>query len=269
MGGGCKRLKEFEGKVTLIIHMGACSATTETDFDYLYKNNFEYTKTLWDFAVRNSVRFIYASSAATYGDGNQGFDDRVDIEILKPLNGYGYSKQLFDLWVEKQRVFPKQYVGFKFFNVYGPNEYCKGSMASIIFHAFRQISETGQMRLFKSYLDSYQDGEQQRDFIYVKDICKVVKFVIEHEEINGLFNLGTGKAESFNQLAYMIFDAMGIKRNISYIEMPEHLKKKYQYFTEAKIDRLRDAGYREQFFSLRDGVMDYVQNYLMRDYKIY
>lgn len=259
------RLPEFAGKVSHVIHMGACSATTELDFDFLYKNNFEYTKTLWKFCTENQCSFIYASSAATYGAGEFGFDDKMDIKKLLPLNGYGYSKQLFDLWVEKQSLAPKQHVGFKFFNVYGPNEYYKGSMASVIFHSFNKISETGEMGIFKSYKEGYEDGKQLRDFVYVKDLCKVVHFMIEHPEVSGLFNLGTGTARSFYDLAAATFDAMGVKRNITFVEMPESLRPKYQYFTQAKMDKLREAGYKEDFYSLEEGAKDYVQNYLMQN----
>lgn len=259
------RLPEFAGKVSHVIHMGACSATTELDFDFLYKNNFEYTKTLWKFCTENQCSFIYASSAATYGAGEFGFDDKMDIKKLLPLNGYGYSKQLFDLWVEKQSLAPKQHVGFKFFNVYGPNEYYKGSMASVIFHSFNKISETGQMGIFKSYKEGYEDGKQLRDFVYVKDLCKVVHFMIENPNVSGLFNLGTGTARSFYDLAAATFDAMGVERNITFVEMPESLRPKYQYFTEAKMDKLREAGYKEDFYSLEEGAKDYVQNYLMQN----
>lgn len=259
------RLPEFAGKVTHVIHMGACSSTTELDFDFLYKNNFEYTKTLWKFCTENQCSFIYASSAATYGAGEFGFDDKMDIGKLLPLNGYGYSKQLFDLWVEKQTLAPKQHVGFKFFNVYGPNEYYKGSMASVIFHSYNKISETGEMGIFKSYKEGYADGQQLRDFVYVKDLCKVVHFMMEHPEVSGLFNLGTGQARSFYDLAAATFDAMGVERNIKFIEMPESLRPKYQYFTEAKMDKLREVGYKESFYSLEDGAKDYVQNYLMKN----
>lgn len=259
------RLPKFAGKVSHVIHMGACSATTELDFDFLYKNNFEYTKTLWKFCTENQCSFIYASSAATYGAGEFGFDDKMDIKKLLPLNGYGYSKQLFDLWVEKQSLAPKQHVGFKFFNVYGPNEYYKGSMASVIFHSFNKISETGEMGIFKSYKEGYEDGKQLRDFVYVKDLCKVVHFMIEHPEVSGLFNLGTGTARSFYDLAAATFDAMGVKRNITFVEMPESLRPKYQYFTQAKMDKLREAGYKEDFYSLEEGAKDYVQNYLMQN----
>ena len=264
-----EKLPEYAGKVTHIIHMGACSATTERNFDFLYKNNYEYTKTLWKFCTENQISFMYASSAATYGDGKEGFDDKEDIKRLRPLNGYGYSKQLFDLWAEKQTIAPKQHVGFKFFNVYGPNEYFKGSMASVIFHSFNKINETGEMGLFKSYKEGYEDGGQLRDFVYVKDICKVVKFMIEHEEVSGLFNLGTGQARSFYDLDASTFKAMGLEPNIKYIEMPESLRAKYQYYTQANMEKLRSVGYADDFYSLEDGAKDYVQNYLMKNYETY
>ncbi len=266
------RLKEFSGKVTHVIHMGACSATTERNFDFLYKNNFEYTKALWKFCADEEISFIYASSAATYGDGANGFDDQDDIKKLMPLNGYGYSKQLFDLWAEKEinlgNKLPTQHVGFKFFNVYGPNEYFKGSMASVIFHTFNEVTKTGKKGLFKSYKEGYADGQQLRDFIYVKDICKVIGFVMDNKAVSGLFNLGTGKARSFYDLAVATFKAMKVEPKIEFIEMPEQLREKYQYFTEAKMDKLRNAGYSEAFYSLEEGATDYVENYLMERYKI-
>ena len=256
-------LPTLSGQISHIIHMGACSSTTEKDFDYLYKNNFEYTRGLWQFCTEENISFIYASSAATYGDGEDGFDDMLPIDRLRPLNGYGYSKQLFDQWVEKQTATPKQYVGFKFFNVYGPNEDCKGDMASVIFKAFGQINETSTVRLFTSHKEGYSDGGQLRDFIYVKDICKVIRFMMEHENISGLFNLGTGKARSFADLAKATFAAMGKPENIEYIPMPVHLREKYQYFTQATMDKLRSVGYTDDFYSLEDGARDYVQNYLI------
>ena len=263
------RLPEFKGRVERVIHMGACSATTERDFDFLYKNNFAYTKALWTFCAQEGASFIYASSAATYGDGSQGFDDRMDIRLLRPLNGYGYSKQLFDLWTEKElavgRPAPRQRVGFKFFNVYGPNEYFKGSMASVVFHSFNKISETGRMGLFKSYREGVADGGQLRDFVYVKDVCRVIRFAMEHPGMNGLFNLGTGTARTFSDLAAATFRAMGREPNIEYIEMPEELREKYQYYTKAEMEKLRSAGYTEEFYTLEDGVEDYVQNYLMKN----
>lgn len=263
------RLDEFAGKVSNVIHMGACSATTERDFDFLYKNNFEYSKRLWNFCAENEISFIYASSAATYGDGSNGFDDKNDIKALQPLNGYGYSKQLFDLWAEKQISAPKQHVGFKFFNVYGPNEYFKGSMASVIFHTFNSIRKTGKMGLFKSYKEGVAYGQQLRDFVYVKDICSVIKYMLEHPEISGLFNLGTGVARSFYDLAAATFAAMGRKPEIDFIDMPEHLRGKYQYFTQANMEKLRSVGYDVPFYTLEAGAEDYVQNYLLKDYAVY
>ena len=255
--------------VSCVIHMGACSSTTERDFDYLYANNFHYTKRLWTYCTEKDIPFLYASSAATYGNGALGFSDSSDIKNLQPLNGYGYSKQLFDLWAEKQEKRPPQHVGMKFFNVYGPNEYFKGTMSSVIFHSFNSVKKDGKIRLFKSYRDDCQDGEQKRDFLYVKDLCQVIKFFIEHREISGLFNLGTGRAESFNVLAHSVFRALEMKPEIEYIDMPESLRPKYQYFTQADIDKLRKIGYKERFHDLEAGTEDYVKQYLSRDYLIF
>lgn len=267
------RLQDFSGKITHVIHMGACSATTERNFDFLYKNNFEYTKTLWNFCADHGISFLYASSAATYGAGNQGFDDKGDINRLCPLNGYGYSKQLFDLWAEKEIAVggktPKQHVGFKFFNVYGPNEYFKKNMASVIFHTFNEVTKTGKKGLFQSYRKDYDDGCQMRDFIYVKDICKVMKYMIERPDISGLFNLGTGKARTFYDLVLATFDSMNVSPVIEFIKMPEELREKYQYYTQASMDKLREAGYWGEFYSLEAGIKDYVQNYLMKGFQIY
>lgn len=256
--------------VEAIIHMGAQSSTTERDFDYLWSNNFEYTKALWQYCASHQIPFIYASSAATYGDGSQGFDDRVDIDELRPLNGYGYSKQLFDQWVKHQaKVFPKQHVGLKFFNVYGPNEYFKGSMASMVFHGFCQICADGEIRLFKSENSNYVDGEQLRDFVYVKDICRVILWFLHHPQVSGLFNVGTGIARSFRMLAEATFEAMNQKPNIRYIDMPEHLRSKYQYYTQADMTHLREVGYDAPFSDLTQGVTDYVQQHLLHDFAVY
>ena len=256
--------------VEAIIHMGAQSSTTERDFDYLWNNNFEYTKALWNYCAEKQISFIYASSAATYGDGSQGFDDTKDIDFLRPLNGYGYSKQLFDLWVKHQaKTFPSQYVGLKFFNVYGPNEYFKGSMASMIFHGYKQIQETGKIKLFKSCNPNYKDGEQLRDFVYVKDICKVIFWLLQNKNVSGLFNVGTGHAQSFRQLAEATFHALNMKPNIEYIDMPEHLKAKYQYYTKAEMQKLIKVGYDGKFFDLENGVKDYVVKYLHNNFLIY
>ena len=259
----------YEG-VTAIIHMGACSSTTEKNFDYLWNNNFEFTKVLWKYCSEKQVQFIFASSAATYGDGAQGFDDKMNIDLLRPLNGYGYSKQLFDQWVKHQATdYPKQYVGLKFFNVYGPNEYYKGSMASMIFHGFNQIKSDGEIRLFKSCNPDCKDGEQLRDFVYVKDICSVILWLLENESVSGLFNIGTGRAQSFRELAEATFYAAGIEPNIRYIDMPEHLRGKYQYYTKAEMDKLRKAGYVKAFMDLNAGVKDYVVEHLNRNYATY
>lgn len=256
--------------VEAIIHMGAQSSTTEKDFDYLWNNNFEYTKTLWNYCTEKQISFIYASSAATYGNGELGFDDRMDIDQLRPLNGYGYSKQLFDQWVKHQAVdCPKQHVGLKFFNVYGPNEYFKGSMASMVFHGYKQIKECGKIKLFKSCNPDYKDGEQLRDFVYVKDICSVIFWLLQNKSVSGLFNVGTGKAQSFEELATATFCALNLEPNIEYIDMPEHLKEKYQYYTQANMVKLRLAGYDKEFSNLEEGVGDYVREYLDRNFEVY
>lgn len=256
--------------VEAVIHMGAQSSTTETDFDYLWDNNFAYTKALWDYCCRKQIQFLYASSAATYGDGSAGFDDRCDIDCLIPLNAYGYSKQAFDLWVKHQaREFPKQYAGFKFFNVYGPNEYWKQDMASMVFHGYRQICADGEVRLFRSYRPEYADGGQLRDFVYVKDVCDVILWFLEHPDQSGLFNVGTGRAASFAQLARAVFHALGRKPQIRYVEMPEGLKERYQYRTQADIRKLRDVGYQETFMDVEEGVEDYVRRYLEEGFAVY
>ena len=255
--------------VRAVIHMGACSATTEKNFDYLWLNNVVFTKTLWKFCARKGIQFIYASSAATYGDGSMGFDDDMDIDNLLPLNGYGYSKQVFDQWAAKQEERPRQAVGLKFFNVYGPNEYYKGSMASMVFHGFGQIQKDGEIRLFKSLNPEYADGGQLRDFVYVKDVCKVIMYFLVHSSVSGLFNVGTGRAQSFAELAEAVFEALDMEPNIRYIDMPEHLISKYQYYTRATLEKLRAAGYRDEFSDLKTGVADYVRNYLAQDYENY
>jgi len=250
--------------VSAIVHMGACSSTTERDADYLWNNNYLYTKTLAVWSLKRGIRFIYASSAATYGDGTQGFsDDHSKINELKPINMYGYSKQVFDLWALKNHVEDK-IAGIKFFNVFGPNEYHKADMTSVIFKAFHQIKETGKVKLFKSYLPKYPDGGQLRDFVYIKDCIDVMWWLFNNPAANGIFNLGTGKARTWNDLIKAVFTAMGIKTNIEYIEMPESLRNQYQYFTEAKMDKLKAAGCPVAFSSLEDSVRDYITNYLQK-----
>lgn len=254
------------GEIEAIIHLGACSSTTELDFDYLWKNNVEYTKALWNYCADNDAQFIYASSASTYGGGERGFDDRMPIDDLLPLNGYGYSKQAFDKWAQRQIAVsapvPKQHVGLKFFNVYGPNEYNKGSMASMVYHGYKQVADCGEIRLFKSYNPAYADGDQMRDFVYVKDVVSVILWFYDNPQASGLYNVGSGHAQSFKELAEATFHALGIEPNIRYIDMPELLRAKYQYHTEAELTKLRSIGYMAAFSSVEEGVRDYVQNYL-------
>ncbi|OGU54380.1 MAG: ADP-glyceromanno-heptose 6-epimerase [Ignavibacteria bacterium RBG_13_36_8] len=251
-------------KVDSIIHMGACSSTTENDADYLLHNNYRYSLELTKYCLSHDVRFIYASSAATYGSGAQGYgDDEKGLDKLRSLNMYGFSKHLFDMWIHRNGLFNKV-VGLKYFNVYGPNEYHKGDMRSVVHKAFEQAMTTGKVRLFKSNNKNYKDGEQKRDFIYVKDAVDMTLFFWKHKEKNGLFNIGTGKARTWNDLVAALFKAMDKPVKIEYINMPEHLNDKYQNFTEAKIDKLINAGYVNEITSLEDGVTDYVKNYLLK-----
>ena len=251
-------------EISAIIHMGACSSTTERDADYLWKNNYLYSRRLAEWAMKRNIRFIYASSAATYGDGTLGFsDDHSKISKLKPINMYGYSKQLFDLWVLKNKL-ENKIAGIKFFNVFGPNEYHKEEMTSVIFKAFYQIKETGKVRLFKSYKKEYPDGGQMRDFVYVKDCLDVMWWLFNNQKVNGIFNLGTGKARTWNDLIKAVFAAMRRKTNIQYIEMPESLRDQYQYFTQAEMNKLKAAGCPVEFSSLEDSVRDYIGNYLQQ-----
>ena len=251
--------------ITAIIHMGANSSTTEKDADHLLRNNYEYTKKLAQFCLFKNVRFIYASSAATYGDGSLGFDDSESVsQFLRPLNMYGYSKNLFDVWAVKQGMMDK-IAGIKYFNVYGPNEYHKGDMRSVVHKAFEQIKNTGKVKLFKSRNSGYKDGEQMRDFVYVKDAVDMTLFFLDKKNKNGLFNVGSGKARTWNDLVTAIFTAMEKPVNIDYIELPEHLAEKYQYFTEAKLEKIKKAGYSNSITSLEEGVTDYVKNYLLKD----
>ena len=251
-------------EVRAVVHMGACSSTTERDADYLWENNFAYTRALAEWALDHDVRFIYASSAATYGDGSQGFsDDHGKIPALKPINMYGYSKQVFDLWVLREKL-EKSMAGIKFFNVFGPNEYHKGDMTSVIFKAFYQIRQTDKVRLFKSYLPEYSDGGQMRDFVYVKNCVDVLWWLLKHPKTNGIFNLGTGRARTWNDLINAVYAAMSLAPDIEYIEMPEGLRNQYQYFTEADMGKLKKAGAPVDFPALEDSVRDYVQNYLQK-----
>lgn len=258
------KLNEFNYDIDAVIHMGADSSTTERDADHLFINNYDYTRRLAQFCLQKNIRFIYASSAATYGDGSLGFDDSENLSShLRPLNMYGYSKNLFDIKASKEGWFDR-IVGLKYFNVYGPNEYHKEQMRSVVHKAFEQIRETGAVKLFKSRNPGYKDGEQMRDFIYVKDAVEMTLFFLENTK-GGLFNIGTGKARTWNDLAASIFNALNKPMKIEYIELPIEIADRYQYFTEAKMDKIKKAGYSGEISSLEYGVNDYVKNYLMKD----
>lgn len=245
-----------------VIHMGACSSTTETDADYLADNNYAYTRDLCGWCLDHGARLVYASSAATYGDGSLGYSDAEEaVPKLRPLNMYGYSKQMFDLWALRNGLFDR-IVGLKFFNVYGPFEDHKGDMRSVVHKAYHQILETGKVKLFRSHRPDYADGEQVRDFIYVRDAVDVVLHFLDDREASGLFNCGTGKARSWLDLVRAVFAAMGRDPKIEFVDMPAHLRDKYQYHTEADAAKLRAAGYAAGFTELEDGVRDYVTGYL-------
>lgn len=251
--------------IDFIFHIGARTDTTEFDKSIFDKLNLNYTKSIWNICANKDIPMVYASSAATYGDGNLGYDDNHNIvEQLKPLNPYGDSKNDFDKWALKQDKKPPFWYGLKFFNVYGPNEFHKGRMASVIFHAYNQIKETGGMKLFRSHRPDFNDGEQLRDFVYVKDVVEVMIFFYEYEGESGLYNLGTGKARSFLDLTKATFKAMGVKENISFVDTPEDIRDKYQYFTEANMQKLLNQGYAVPFYDLESGVEEYVQEFLMK-----
>jgi ADP-L-glycero-D-manno-heptose 6-epimerase len=252
-------------RIDAVIHMGACSSTTERDADFLMENNFHYSTALAEYALHNHIRMINASSAATYGDGSEGFSDSRETMLkLKPLNMYGYSKQLFDLWAQRKGAL-EDIASLKFFNVFGPNEYHKDDMCSMVYRGFNQIRETGCLRLFKSYRPEYRDGGQRRDFVYVKDCVDVVWWLLDHPDANGVFNIGTGRDRSWNALAKALFSAMGLDQSIEYIPMPDALKDRYQYYTRAEMERLTRAGCPVSFTSLEAAVSDYVQNYLLKE----
>jgi len=256
---------KIDWPIEVIFHMGACSDTTEQDASYMIQNNYDFSKLLANWAAGQGQRFIYASSAATYGDGSQGFsDDEAELDKLQPLNIYGYSKQMFDLWARRAGLL-KRIVGLKYFNVFGPNEYHKGEMRSFVVKAFEQINTAGKVGLFKSHRPDYADGEQKRDFLYIKDAVDMTLFFLDNRKISGIFNIGTGAARTWNDLAKATFAAMNKEPNIEYIPMPDKLRDKYQYFTQADIAKLRTAGYKKEPTSLEDAIKDYVQNYLMKD----
>lgn len=249
----------FDHGVWAIFHMGACSSTTEMDADYLMSNNFRYSRKLASaFAGRKGLRFIYASSAATYGDGSQGYSDRHDlIPAFRPLNMYGYSKQLFDMWALQTGIW-KHMVGIKYFNVFGPYEFHKGDMRSVAIRAYYQAKQTGKIKLFKSYKPDFKHGEQRRDFIYVKDAVRITLAFLERPDVNGIFNAGTGIPRTFNALAHAVFSALGMKPEIEYIDMPDGLEKRYQYYTCADLEKVKEADIGSEFLSLEDAVKDYV-----------
>lgn len=256
--------------VTGVVHLGACSSTTESDASYLAKNNFAYSKRLCLFALESGARFVYASSAATYGDGRFGFrdDESPDyLHSLRPLNAYGYSKQAFDLWLLRQGLL-SQVAGLKYFNVFGPNEQHKGEMRSVVLKAFEQVQSSGGMTLFRSYRPDYADGEQRRDFVYVKDAAAATVFLLQQRQAGGLFNIGSGEARSWNELAQALFAALKLPPAVSYVEMPEGLRPRYQYFTCADTEKLRAAGFVQPMTPLAEAVADYVQTYLLQDSRL-
>jgi len=256
------------GRFDHVLHLGACSATTERDADYLMRNNYEFTKQLCQWSLANQTRFVYASSAATYGDGAHGMNDQdPDIHKLRPLNMYGYSKHLFDLHAKREGWLPS-IVGLKYFNVYGPNEDHKADMRSLVHKACGQILATGKVQLFKSYRPDYKHGEQMRDFLYVKDAIRMTLHLAETSSAGGLFNLGSGKAHTWIELATAIFTALGKEPVIEFIDMPEHLQSKYQYYTCADIAKLRASGFTQDITALTEAVRDYVQGYLVPDKRL-
>lgn len=256
-------LDQNYAEVEFIFHIGARTDTTEFDKAIFDRLNLNYSKEIWKRCVDYQIPLVYASSAATYGSGEQGYDDdESKIDQLQPLNPYGESKNEFDKWALAQEKKPFFWAGLKFFNVYGPNEYHKGRMASVIFHAYRQIQQTGGMKLFRSHNPDYKDGEQMRDFVYVKDVVEVCYFLMHHRQNSGIYNLGSGKARTFLDLTRAVFEALGKEENISFVDTPEDIREKYQYFTEANMAKLKSIGYQKPFHSLEEGVSDYVRFYL-------
>jgi ADP-L-glycero-D-manno-heptose 6-epimerase len=265
-------LRRNQSSVEMVIHMGAISSTTETDVELITVNNVRATLSLLQWCSETQTPFIYASSAATYGDGARGFDDAFSCDalaLLRPLNAYGWSKHVVDRRIarlaEREHTLPPQWAGLKFFNVYGPNEYHKGAMQSVIAKNFALIRAARPLGLYRSYQPDYADGGQLRDFVYVQDCAEVILWLVDHPHVSGLFNLGTGKARTWLDLAHAMFDAAGQPRRIEFIDMPQSLRGKYQYFTEARMDRLRSAGYDRPFTSLEEGISTYVRNYLAAD----
>jgi ADP-L-glycero-D-manno-heptose 6-epimerase len=261
-----KWLIKHSGEVDFIFHLGARTDTVGQEPELYQQLNLIYSQRLWNICSEIQVPFLYASSAATYGNGEEGFSDsHGKIQDLRPLNLYGWSKHDFDVWALKQFRTPPFWAGMKFFNVYGPNEYHKGRMASVVLHAFKTIRETGKMQLFRSHHKAYKDGQQSRDFIYVEDIADVMMFFMENQNNSGIYNVGTGKARSYFDLTASVFRSMNLKPDISFIDTPVDLRGRYQYFTEAEIRKLRDAGYRKSFVELEEGVGQYVKDFLLEE----
>jgi ADP-L-glycero-D-manno-heptose 6-epimerase len=257
-------MQENATQITAVFHLGARTDTAEKNIALLNRLNLHYSQMVWTLCTRYQIPLLYASSAATYGNGEWGYsDDHALIPRLKPLNPYGQSKQDFDVWVIQQKNTPPHWYGFKFFNVYGPNEYHKGRMASVIFHATRQIQQTGHMRLFRSHRPDFADGEQQRDFVYVKDIAALMYYFFQNHPANGIYNAGTGKAETFLTLAKAVFEALGQKPSIEFIDIPQDIRNTYQYFTEANMEKVHTIGYNRPFTSLQEGIKEYVSKYLI------
>lgn len=259
-------LQENHQQVEFIFHLGARTDTAERDMSVFENLNISYSKQVWNACATFHIPLLYASSAATYGDGSMGYDDvHEKVDSLEPLNPYGKSKQIFDQWVLMQKDCPPFWAGLKFFNVYGPNEYHKGPMASAIFHLARQIAANGSVKLFRSHKEDIKDGEQRRDFIYVKDVVDVCFFFYQHQKKSGIYNIGTGDARSFNELAQAVFSALKKPPDIRFVDTPENIRNNYQYYTQAIITRLRGIGYSKPFYSLEEGIEDYVKNYLVAE----
>lgn len=262
-------LEKSGKKADWIVHMGANSSTTTIDGDDIYRTNYEYTRNLFDWCTKNSKHFMYASSAATYGDGRLGYDDSTSSHELKPLNLYGYSKVLFDRYFEMKKQqghnLPPTCIGLKFFNVYGPNEYHKEDMCSVVYKSFNQIQKAGSVNLFKSHIQEYRDGEQKRDFIYIKEVTHWMQQLLDRKNIHGIFNMGYGQARTWLDLTNLVFKNTSKPSNIQFIDIPENIREKYQYFTEAKMGKLLELGLEAPSWNLEKGIQDYVQNYLLKE----
>lgn len=259
-------VKSHKGGIQYMFHLGARTDTTEMDYEVHKKWNLDYSKLIWEYCLNEKVPLVYASSAATYGNGEFGYKDSHDIvNKLEPLNPYGRSKNEFDIWALEQKKSPPFWAGVKFFNVYGPNEFHKGRMASVIFHAYYQIKSKGKVKLFRSHNPRYKDGEQLRDFVYVRDVVQMCAWLMVQQPANGLYNVGSGKARTFNDLVNAIFATLNIPSEIEYIDTPEDIRDKYQYFTEADMEKILNAGYDKPFTGLEEGVADYVHNYLLNE----